>query len=471
MRDQSGTVIYVGKAKNLKRRVSSYFHREFAIPRLRKLVQTVCDISTIRTANEAEALIVESRLIKKLQPFFNVELKIGTRYPSVIVTEEVFPRVVVTRQRTPKDRVFGPYTSAGTLKNVLRLIETSFPLRTCTLDLSKGKTYRPCLRYELGKCLAPCAQKCSLQEYDQLVDDVILLLSGQTADLISRLRQRMDGCAQALDFEQAAQLRDTISNLWRLTRQRVSYTLSDDLDEDNWLALTELQRLAQLPTIPWRIDGFDISHHAGYETYGVAVVFEQGIANPALYRRFKIKSVEGIDDFRSMEETLLRRNRFLLRSESPLPQLILIDGGPEQLAFARKALEAIPLMIPTISLAKREELIFTEPHEEPLRLERNHPALRLLQRIRDESHRYAITTHRRSSEKRFSRSSLESIPGIGRHKAAELLSRLGSVQHIASMEEEQLSAVPGIGPVMAGRIYQTFHGENPVETSQGEEKS
>ena len=310
MHDAEGKVIYVGKAKILKRRVSSYFnHRDFAIPRLRKLVQTVQDISFIRTETEAEAFIVESRLIKKIQPFFNVELKMGTRYPYVVVTSENFPRVLVTRQRPRTGKIFGPYTGAGTLNELLRLIKHFFPLRNCSLDLSKGKIQRPCIMYDVGKCPGPCAGKCTEREYAQTVDDILMLLNGQTADLIARLRARMESLAKEMRFEEAAQARDTIHNLWRFSRQKISATLTDDLDEDTWSALTRLRDLCSLPVVPWRIDGFDISHSSGHETYGVAVVFEQGFPNPSLYRRFQIKTVEGIDDFRSMRETVMRRYR------------------------------------------------------------------------------------------------------------------------------------------------------------------
>ncbi|MDY3868565.1 MAG: excinuclease ABC subunit UvrC [Pyramidobacter sp.] len=469
MHDETGKVIYVGKAKVLKRRVSSYFnHKDFAIPRLRKLVQTVEDISFIRTETEAEAFIVESRLIKKLQPFFNVELKMGTRYPYVVVTSEAFPRIVVTRQRPSTGRVFGPYTATGTLNALLRLIKNFFPLRTCALDLSKRKLQRPCIMYDVGKCPAPCGGYCTEREYSQTVDDILMLLNGQTSDLIARLRVRMEKLAKEMRFEEAALARDTIHNLWRFSRQKISATLTGELDEDTWEALTRLRDLCRLPVVPWRIDGFDISHSSGHETYGVVVVFEQGISNPSLYRRFQIKTVEGIDDFRSMRETVLRRYRQLIDSQLPLPQLILIDGGPEQLIFAREALKEVPVDIPTISLAKREELVFVEPDSEPLRLERNDPALRLLQRVRDESHRYAITTHRRRRISRLSRSALENIEGIGKHKAAQLLATFGSVQKIAGMSASELQKAPGIGPVQAQKIVQYLTGSTRREEHENE---
>ena len=469
MHDETGKVIYVGKAKKLKRRVSSYFnHKDFAIPRLRKLVSLVCDISFIRTETEAEAFIVESRLIKAIQPFFNVELKMGSRYPFIVVTSERFPRVLVTHTRPKTGRVFGPYTSAGNMRGMLDMIRRFFPLRTCSMELKKDKIIRPCLMYDVGKCLGPCGGKCTEKEYNETVDDILLLLNGQTADLVSRLRSRMEKLAKDLKFEEAAKARDTIRNLWKFSRQKLSVTLTDDLDEDTWTAMTRLRDLVGLPVVPWRIDGFDISHSSGHETYGVAVVFEQGYPNQSLYRRYAIRTVEGVDDFRSMRETVLRRYRGMIENQQPLPQLILIDGGPEQLAFAREALAEVPVSIRTVALAKRDELIFIEPDKPPLRLDWNDPALRLLQRVRDESHRFAITTHRHKRVSRLSRSSLEDVPGVGKHTAAVLLSSFGSVQRIASLSPEELQQAPGIGPKQAARISAFLAGLHDDDDGQQE---
>ena len=469
MHDETGKVIYVGKAKKLKRRVSSYFnHKDFAIPRLRKLVSLVCDISFIRTETEAEAFIVESRLIKAIQPFFNVELKMGSRYPFIVVTSERFPRVLVTHTRPKTGRVFGPYTSAGNMRGMLDMIRRFFPLRTCSMELKKDKIIRPCLMFDVGKCLGPCGGKCTEKEYNETVDDILLLLNGQTADLVSRLRSRMEKLAKDLKFEEAAKARDTIRNLWKFSRQKLSVTLTDDLDEDTWTAMTRLRDLVGLPVVPWRIDGFDISHSSGHETYGVAVVFEQGYPNQSLYRRYAIRTVEGVDDFRSMRETVLRRYRGMIENQQPLPQLILIDGGPEQLAFAREALAEVPVSIRTVALAKRDELIFTEPDKPPLRLDWNDPALRLLQRVRDESHRFAITTHRHKRVSRLSRSSLEDVPGVGKHTAAVLLSTFGSVQRVASLSPEELQQAPGIGPKQAARISAFLAGLHDDDDGQQE---
>lgn len=453
---QDGTVLYVGKAKSLRKRVSSYFrHRNFASPRLRKLVQSISDLSSIRTGSEAEALVVEARLIKKYQPFFNVELKMGERYPYVRITGDAFPRLVITRHREDDGSVYvGPFTRVGELRQLLRLIERYFPLRTCAADLSRGPVRdRPCVRHALGRCSGACAGMVSRSAYCETVADVVLLLQGNAADLVERLRRRMDRLAGQMEFEEAARVRDTIRSIWRFTRQKISLALKDDLDTVTWNTLLRLQDVLGLPTIPWRIDGFDISHMSGRETFGVAVVFEQGVANTSLYRRFGIKVQEGVDDFRSINEAVGRRYARVLGGEEPLPQLVLIDGGPLQLRFAGDALNELGLEdLPRVALAKREELLFLPGREEPLRLSRDDPALQLLQRVRDEAHRFAITTHRAGRDRRLNRSVLEDAPGVGKKRAALLLGKFGSVQRIVALKPEEIARVPGIGIATARKI-------------------
>ena len=462
MHDGEGRTIYIGKAKSLKKRVSSYFrHSGFASPRLAKLVSQISDISTIRTESDAEAMVLESRLIKLYQPFFNIELKMGERYPFIKITQEDYPRALVTRFKQDDGAVYiGPFVRTRDLRSLLRLAERYFPLRTCSLPLQKDKPparERPCMRHTLGLCLAPCVYPQVEPKYRERVADLILLLQGRGADLANRLHKRMDTAASRLEFEEAARLRDTIRSIWRVNRQRLSTPAMNGDSEDDWLPLKRLQEVLNLPLLPWRIDGFDISHTGGDNTVGVVVVFEQGIANPSLYRRFNIRTVSDVDDFRSMEETLERRYKRVIESEEPLPQLILIDGGPVQLDFARKALHALGLdQVATVALAKREEELFVPGRPEPIRLDLHDPGLRLLQRVRDESHRFAVSSHRKKREKKFSKSTLEDIPGMGKNKVAQLLSRFGSVRAIAKLDEKELSTIPGVGPVLAARILKAL---------------
>ena len=458
MHDAAGSIIYIGKAKSLKKRVSSYFrHAGFASPRLRKLVDSICDISIIRTETEVEALILENKLIKLYQPFFNVDLKMNERYPYIKITHEKFPRLLITRHREQDDDsiYIGPFVRVYEVRELLRLIERYMPLRKCGGELRVSESSRPCMRYALGKCPAPCACHCSEKDYKDRAADIIMLLQGQGAALVEKFRKRMDGAAAKLDFEEAARLRDTIRAIWRFSRQRNTIPDMPSSRENFLETLTGLQKAFSLPTIPWRIDGFDISHTAGGETVGVVVVFEQGFPNPSLYRRFNINGDYGIDDFRSMKETLIRRYKKSLDGQEPLPQLILIDGGPVQLAFAIEALNELGITdIPIIALAKEFEEVYLPGKKEPVRLDRSDHALRLLQYVRDEAHRYAITSHRRKRGKSFSRSKLEEVPGIGRAKAAQLITRFGSARAILDAPKSELASTPGIGKALAERIIE-----------------
>ena len=455
MRDSEGKVIYVGKAKKLKRRVSSYFRHSHSSPRLNKLVSLIEDISTIRTETEAEALIVEAKLIRRYSPFFNIELKMGDKYPYVKITNEEYPRLEITRHKYNDGAVYlGPFVDAGNIRNLMRLSERYFPLRVCSKKINPDSKKRPCIEYTLGHSMGACAALCSKSEYLERAADIILLFEGKSAELVERLRERMNDSAKKLEFEKAAKYRDTIRAIWKLTRQKISSALQEDLDNETWHVLNQIQDLLHLHVLPWRIDAFDISHTHGHDTYGCCVVFEQGRPSPNLYRRFKIRSLEDgeINDFASMYETVKRRYRHVLDNSEPSPQLALIDGGLGQLEYAQRAINELGMNLPMIALAEREELIFLPESNTPLRLERDDPALQLLQRLRDEVHRYAITTHRHARGLRVRHSRLDDIHGIGKKTAAELLVKFGSVKRIAALSPEELMKVPGIGPVTAKRI-------------------
>ena len=465
MRDENGEIIYVGKAKSLRKRVSSYFRHTHASPRLNKLVETIRDISTMRTETEIEALILENRLIKLYQPFFNVDLKMNERYAYIKITAEKHPRIIVTRVKMDDGAVYiGPYVRVSEVRALLRLVERYLPLRSCGGAEAKPQNGRPCMKYSLGRCLAPCCGLCTENEYRDRVADVALLLQGHGAELVERLRKRMDKAAREMKFEEAAHLRDTIRAIWRVSRQQNTIPEIPSGKDNFWEVLNSMQRVFNLPVLPWRIDGFDISHSAGNFTVGVAVVFEQGYPNPSLYRKFNIRTVEGIDDFRSMKETLTRRYKRCLEGQEPLPQLILIDGGPVQLEFAMQALDDLGIHnIPIISLAKEFEEVYMPNQKEPVRLDHTDPVLRLLQHVRDESHRFAITSHRTRRGKSFTRSKIEEVPGIGRAKAAMLITKFGSVRAIKDLPPEELAAAPGIGPALAKRILAKLDEENETE--------
>ncbi len=461
MHDQEGTVLYVGKAKSLKKRVASYFRSNYASPRLRKLAESVRDISIIRTESEMEALIVEARLIKKYQPKFNVELKMGERYPYIKITAEPFSRIVITRHKEEDGAQYvGPFTRVSEVRSLLHLVERFFPLRSCAGKIVPSRENRPCMKYHVGKCAAPCAEKISLVEYNRMLAHVVLLLHGQTRDLVEKLRSQMEEAANHLNFEEAAELRDTIRAIWRYTRHRSVGVLKEGLGEDMWETLLELQEVLGLPTLPWRIDGFDISHGGGTHTVGVAVVFEQGIPNPSLYRRFTVRTVEGVDDFRSLQETVERRYSKVLEGQEPLPQLVLVDGGPVQLSFVREVLDRLGLnALAVVSLAKREETIYFCSGKEPLVLPREKGYARLLQHVRDESHRFAVGSYSKSYHRGLRRSALEEIPGIGKTRAAQILAHFGGMRNMSTLSEEEIAGAPGVGGALAKKIYQGLHGE------------
>ncbi|MBQ7068393.1 MAG: excinuclease ABC subunit UvrC [Synergistaceae bacterium] len=403
MRNSDGEIIYVGKAKKLKRRVSSYFRHHLS-PRLNKLVELIDDISIIRTETEAEALIVEAKLIKRYSPFFNIELKMSEKYPYVKITNEEYPRIEITRHKQNDGaKYLGAFVDAGNIRELMRLFERYFPLRVCKSKINPDPNKRPCIEYNLGRSMGACAGMCKKSEYLERVTDIILLFEGKNAELTDRLKTRMNEAAKNMEFEKAANFRDAIRAIWKLSQQKISSVLQQDLDNETWNVLNRLQELFGLKTLAWRIDAFDISHTSGHDTYGCCVVFEQGRPNNNLYRKFKIRSLKDgeIDDFQSIYETVKRRYSHVIDNSEPAPQLALIDGGEIQLEYAMKALKELNFDLPLISLAKREELIFIPNKKEPLRLERSDPALQLLQRLRDEVHRFVITTHRHAREKRL----------------------------------------------------------------------
>ena len=361
MRDAEGKVIYVGKAIKLKRRVSSYFRHQHLSPRLNKLVSLIEDISIIRTETEAEALIVEAKLIRRYSPFFNVELKMSDKYPYIKITDEDFPRLEITRHKQNDGAFYlGPFVDAGNIRDLMRLSERYFPLRVCRSKIKPDKNKRPCVEYNLGHSMGACAALCSKFEYRERVADLILLFQGKSAELVERLQERMNAAAKNLEFEKAARFRDTIRAIWKLSSQKISSALQEDLDSETWQVLNQIQQLLNLKTLAWRIDAFDISHTHGHDTYGCCIVFEQGRPSPNLYRRFKIRSIEDgeINDFQSIYETVKRRYSHVIENSEPAPQLALIDGGPVQLEYAERALKELNFDLPLIALAEREELIF-----------------------------------------------------------------------------------------------------------------
>lgn len=583
-RDAQGRLLYIGKAKNLRSRVRSYFQPgrptdlkgEF-------LAGTVADLDYIVTDNEVEALILESTLVKKHQPRLNVRLKDDKSFLHLKLTvNEPFPRVLLTRRvRNDGARYFGPYLPASLARSTLKIINRHFLLRTCSIPID-GRLERPCLEYFIRRCLGPCvAGLCSREEYQRAVQDVTLLLEGRNEELLRTLTMKMEEAAAREHFEAAAFFRDRIRLVRELAeKQKMASVNEDDIDifayyregtrlalqlftlrggrvigkreffwEDleffdpasflrdalqqyyltagfvpsriylpveieerelvaRWLAekresrgrrkveilsprqgekldlvmlveknariafenrfkvrpsakqkvLEQLQEALDLPAPPRRVEAFDISNLQGAETVASLVVCLDGVMAPREYRRFRIRTVSGPNDFEAMREVVNRRFRRLRQEEEVLPDLVLIDGGKGQLHAAYAALSELGLDdLPVASIAKREELIFVQGSEDPVVLPPESPALHLVQEIRDEAHRFAVTYHRKRREMRDFTSELDRVPGIGPKRRQRLLQNFGSVARIRRASVEELT--PFVGRRLAEHLKQALEGD------------
>ena len=571
MKDARGKIIYVGKARVLKNRVRQYFQSgKNHGAKVKAMVAKIADFETIVTATEVEALILECNLIKKYRPRYNISLKDDKSYPYLKLTAEDFPRIVLTR-RVIHDgsRYFGPYTSGLAVKETLALLRKIFPLRTC-----KTFAKRPCLEFHIKRCLAPCANKISREDYMQFVKSAEKFLEGRTAQIERELSAQMIDAAENLIFEKAARLRDILSAIKKVTEKQKIVTDTGDVDaiglarledetcaqiffiregkvtgrenfllngakdesdaqavtefikqyysraqisaaeillpvtltEDDlkilgeWLgvkliepkrgvkrslvemanqnaekflaeesarrqlknaqtlgAVEELKKFLELPRLPRRMECFDISHIQGTETVASMVVFEDGAPDKKSYRRFKIRSTEGKpDDFLSMREVTSRR----YTSTENLPDLIVIDGGIGQLNSALEIIRGAGHQVPVVGLAKQFELIFVEGSAIPVELPKDSQALKLMQRIRDEAHRFAITYHRKLRHKRNLKSELDNVAGIGTKRRTELFKAFGTLAKIKSASVEELSAVPSMTRAAAESLKKFFAAQN-----------
>lgn len=390
MKNAAGKVIYVGKAVSLRKRVQSYFRRSrIRDPKTDLLVSEIADIDIIETTSEAEALILEASLVKKYDPKYNIELRDDKSYPSIEVTGEVFPRVAIVRPRRRKksSTYYGPYVKVGLLREALTLIRRIFPFRTCDPFPDKE-----CLDYHIGLCGASCTGKMSKKDYAKNIRNVGLILEGKKDELYRRLRKEMELSSAARKFEKAAVARDQLKAIGAL--------YSGTKDINYFKEAEQLKRALNLPRTPELIETFDISNIMGNEAVGSMVSFLSGKPDKQNYRRFKIKEVQGIDDFKMIAEIVRRRYRRLLDEGRLFPDLVVIDGGKGQLSAAVCELKRLEVDIPIISLAKREEEIFLPRRRISVRLAKDSLGLKLLQRMRDEAHRFAITYHRKLRMKR-----------------------------------------------------------------------
>ena len=578
-----GEVIYVGKAVSLLHRVRTYFSSQPHSAKVQAMVDRVDDFDVILASGNLEALILESNLIKLYRPYYNIKLMDDKHYPYIrISVNEPFPRLTVAR-RVEADgaRYFGPYYGTSAIRQVTGLLRRAFPLRTCTLKLPPAKPLRPCISFEMGQCLGPCAGLVTQEAYRALVEEVIAFLKGRYKPVVDRLEREMAQASLELQFERAAELRDSIRDIMGLMEQQnaqqtslsdqdviaaagdgldamaqvlfirggkmleaqafplpregsepkeeildafleqfyldrvparevIVQALTDPETMEAWLrvrrggavtltvpkrgdrlklvenalqnakdalmkrnareqvvqertvgASRELAAALSLRSVPRRIEGFDISNTQGAQSVASMVVFIGGEPARKEYRHFRIKTVQGANDFASMNEVLLRRLRRtqLAQDAWPMPDLILVDGGPEQLAFALKARDGLGLEVPMFGLAKRLEEIWLPGEAEPVILDRHSPAMHLIQRIRDEAHRFAVTHHRKLRGKASVHSRLEDVPGIGPARRRALLAAFRSVKGIMEQEAESLASVPGMSRKAAQALYDALHRE------------
>jgi excinuclease ABC subunit C len=406
MKDAEGRVLYVGKAKNLRNRAGHYFTKAAVEdPRTADLVKVIADIDFLPADSEVDALLLEARLVKDIQPRFNVGLKDNKSFPYLqIRVREEFPRVEFTRQPRQRGvRLYGPFTSAKSLRAAIQVLQRIFQFRTCSLDIRQDDTrwrwFRPCLLHSIRQCTAPCNFRVSREAYRKQIRSLRLVLEGKKHKLIAEMEREMHDASAALLFEKAARLRDEIAALQNLG-------LRGDVDRDVQpevfhieprKGMLGLRKILGLADVPRTIEGIDIAHLGGDDKVASLVSFIDGLPFKPGYRRYRIKSVEGIDDFASIREVVARRFRGQggpQESDHPRPDVLLIDGGKGQLHAAQEAFQVLGVEPPALlSLAKQEEEVFRVGEAEPLKLSRHSASLRLLQYVRDEAHRFAQHYH------------------------------------------------------------------------------
>jgi excinuclease ABC subunit C len=383
-KDARGRIIYIGKAKNLKKRVQSYFTR-YLSGKTQVLVSRIAQVEHILTPTEFQAELLEASLVKEKQPQYNVDLKDDKSFPLVKITDEEFPLVAVCRQKElfkkkEKAFYFGPFQSAWLLRQALRAVRKVFGFRSCRI-LPK----RPCLYFRLDLCPGPCAGKISPVEYQAIIGNIKMFLNSQYERLIDKLSRDMEAASLDHRYEEAAKLRDSINTLSALGRSRRDFSSTDELED--------LQKLLGLAKLPLRIEGFDVSNISGKEATGAMVSFYKGLADKNNYRRFRIKTVARVDDYAMMRELVLRRYSRLSKERKPMPDLVLIDGGKQHLLAAQEELRELKLKIPVMAIAKAEENIYLKNKAEPIIMAEDTPALNLIRRIRDEAHRFCRKYH------------------------------------------------------------------------------
>ena len=442
-KDSEGTILYVGKALSLRKRVFSYFQPGKPLSaKTDQMIRKTADLEWVVTGSEEEALLYEASLIKQERPKYNVMFRDDKSYPVLKVTaEEPFPRFFVGRGKHETGvKEIGPFTDATLLRQAFLAVRRIIPFRTCR-TLPK----RACLDYYLKLCPAPCEGRISQPDYRANVEQVVRLMEGKKEQVLEELQRKMQAASKERRYEEAAKFRDQVAGLLQLEARPRQFVPSE--------ALGDLQSVLRLPTLPRRIEAFDISNIYGREAVGSMVTFVDGKPWKDGYRRFKIKEVAGIDDYAMMREIVRRR----YESEELAPDLIVIDGGKGHLQAALGVLKALKLNLPAVGIAKEFEELFVPGRSEPIILPPQSRALQVIQRLRDEAHRFAIGYHRLLRGKRTLASALDEIPGVGPRRRQDLLVRFGSVEALRHASVEDLVQVRGISKMLAQRILQHLH--------------
>jgi len=461
IKDEAGCIIYIGKAASLKKRVSSYFGAGRNLTRrARQMTRKAADISFFITGSEAEALISEAALIKQHRPRYNVALKDDKSYPYIKLTvNERFPRVFIARRKFPPRRgpsgraedgalYYGPYTDVRLLRKALAIMKRIFPLRTCA-----RLPRRPCLNYHMGQCCAPCARPEGRKAYPGIVNELKLFLEGRRKKLIDEISKKMRKEAHKKNYEKAALLRDRIMAL-SVVPPPAGRKQPKAGPYDEIIALMHLLGIRRPPV---RIEAFDVSNISGSEAVGSMISFINGRPSKKDYRKFKIRGVEGIDDYKMMKEIVARRYERVRSRRLPSPDLIIIDGGKGHLNAASSVLDKLGFgRIPAIGIAKRFERIYLRKRSEPVVFSRRSAVLRLVQRLRDEAHRFAVSYHRRLRRGKLTLSALNDIKGLGEKKKRLLLRTFGSVKGIRKASRKRLVSVKGIDNKIAEGIRKKF---------------
>ena len=453
-RNSSSRVIYVGKAKNLRKRVSSYFQPsriKKADPKLRGLINSIAAFDVLPVNSESEALLLESRLIKEYNPHYNVMMRDDKRFLLIAVDHgEPFPRAILTRLKKDDGRLyFGPFPRSDAVRQTIRYLSGYYGVRMCAPRLPDKDTLKHCMDSVIRKCSKPCDGSVSREEYLRRVNKLVEALRGDIKEVEEALTKDMKRFAAVQKYEDAAKMRDILENIRycaKVEKQRTfeRAVIPPDTRESNVRALQKELGLARPPE--W-IECFDISNISGTLAVASLVCFKAGKASKKDYRRFRIKTVEGSDDFGMMYEVISRRYGRLTEEQKPLPDLVVVDGGKGQLSAAIRALRDRGVSpMPIMGLAKKHEEVFLPGRSDPLIIDRDSPALKLLQAARDEAHRFAVAFHRELRRKRIANSILSEVEGIGDARCQQLLRAFGSVARMKGKTARQITdRVPGVG--------------------------